>query len=193
MAIASAFDRPIPGQSLTMEPRNNPWEQPPQMADIEDVTKYYIEKLANKDVIDDFAAMIQAGATLSPIVESTYLQGVMRGLHTLDAGLLVAPIMHQFLKAAIEAQGVTVPEEKDLQKEAEEAEMQRFLLVASRYLNEEDDDIEEDPGKQMLREMVEEGQEEASGEEEPNEVEGPEEEMQEEVTQEKPMGLMAKG
>ena len=152
MAIATAFDRPIPGQSLTTEPRNNPWEQPPQMADIEDVTKFYIERLANKDVIDDFAAMIQAGATLPPIVESTYLQGVMRGLHTLDAGLLVAPIIHQFLKAAIEKQGVKV-KEADPQKKAEKAEMDRFLMVAASYLD--NPETEQDAGTQMLSEMVE--------------------------------------
>ena len=38
----SPFDRPIPGQSLTDTPRNNPWENPAEMSDIEDVTKYYI-------------------------------------------------------------------------------------------------------------------------------------------------------
>lgn len=171
MAIAGAFDRPIPGQSLTTEPRNNPWEQPPQMADVEEVTMYYMQRLANQDVIDDFAAMIQAGADLEPIVESTYLQGVMRGLHTLDAGLLVAPIIHQFLKAAIEQMGVTVPE-ADPQKEAEEAEMNRFMLLASAYL--ERDDVEQDAGTEMLQEMVD------AQEEEP-------------VQEEEPMGLMAKG
>jgi hypothetical protein len=172
MAIAGPFDRPIPGQSLTTEPRNNPWEQPPQMADIEDVTRYYIERLANQEVIDDFAAMIQAGAGLEPIVETTYMQGVMRGLHTLDAGIVVAPILHQFLKAAIEAQGVTVPAEKDFQAEADEAEMNRFLMVAGAYL--ERDDVEQDAGTEMLSEMVE------TQEETP-------------VEEEAPTGLMAKG
>jgi hypothetical protein len=173
MAIAGPFDRPIPGQSLTTELGNSPWESPPQMAEIEDVTKYYIERLADQEVIDDFAAMIQAGAKLEPIVESTYLQGVMRGLHTLDAGLLVAPILHQFLKAAIEGQGVTVPSE-DMQAKAEKAEMNRFMLLATAYLDR--DDVEQDAGTQMLQEMVD-TQEEAPVEEE-----------------EKPQqGLMAKG
>ena len=189
MAIAGPFDRPIPGQSLTAEPKNNPWEQPPEMSNVEDVARYYIERLANQDVLDDFAAMCQAGVSLAPIVESTYLQGVMRGLHTLDAGLLVAPMIHQFLKAAISEMGVEVRDGgEDPKARAEKAEMDRFMLLASKYLSEEGMD-ESDPGKQMLQEMVEEGQEEESGMEEPNEVEGPEEEMQEV----KPMGLMAKG
>ena len=39
MQKLSPFDRPIPGQSLTGEPRNNPWEQPAMMSDVEDDNK----------------------------------------------------------------------------------------------------------------------------------------------------------
>jgi hypothetical protein len=178
--MATAFDRPIPGQSLTDEPRNNPWEQPPEMANVEDVAKYYIERLANQDVLDDFAAMCQAGASLAPIVESTYLQGVMRGLHTLDAGMLVAPIIHTFLKQSIEAMGVTVKDTgEDPQKKAEEAEMNRFNMILASRLAQPDVDTS-DPGIQMLSEMAE--------TEEP--VMDDEQGLEQE---DKPMGLMAKG
>ncbi len=171
---AGPFDRPIPGQSLTGEPRNNPWEQPPQMAEIEDVTKYYIEKLANQEVIDDFGAMCQAGVPLQPIVESITSQGVIRGLHTVDASMLVGPVIHEFLKQAIQSMGIDVDDDgRDYQKETEEAEMNRFLLLATKYLQDNPDDA--DPGKQMLQEMVDEQQ------------------QQEEAPEEKPMGLMAKG
>ena len=175
MALAGPFDRPIPGQSLTTEPRNNPWEQPPQMANFEDVTKYYIEKLANQDVIDDFAAMCEVGVPLKPIVESVTTQGVMRGLHTVDVSILVGPIIHQFLKQAIESQGVEVDDDGiDPQEKAEADEMNRFMLLAMKYLKENPDDS--DPGKKMLKDLVE---------EQPEEEAAP--------TEEEPKGLMAKG
>jgi len=175
MAI-SPFDRPIPGQSLTDEPRNNPWENPPQMADLEEVTKYYINRLANQDVIDDLAVLMQVGVPLKPVVESITTSGVMRGLHTVDVSMNVSPIIHQFLKQAIEAQGVTVDDDgRDYQKESEDRELARFRLMAAKYLNENPDD-KGDPGKQLLSEIVE-------GEE-------PEEEV---TPEEKPQGLMAKG
>ena len=66
------------------------------MAEIEDVTKYYINRLANQDVSDDFAAMCEAGVPLKPIVESVTSQGTVRGLHTVDAAMLVGPVIHQF-------------------------------------------------------------------------------------------------
>tara|TARA_R110002073_G_scaffold82852_2_gene197705 strand:+ start:1658 stop:2212 length:555 start_codon:yes stop_codon:yes gene_type:complete len=182
------FNAPIPGQSLTTEPRNNPWEQPAQMSNMNDVTKYYIERLADEDVIDDFGAMVQAGVPLAPLVESLYMQGVMRGLHTIDAGMLVAPIIHTFLKAAITELGIDVRDEGgDPQKRAEEKEMDRFMLLASKYLSEEGDDAS-DPGKAMLSEIVNEEGTDMDMEESPME----EEPMEEEMTQEAPSGLMAR-
>ena len=179
------FDRPIPGQSLTSEPGNVPWEQPPEMADIEDVTKFYINRLANQEVLDDFGALCEAGVPLAPIVETIYLQGVTRSLHTIDAAMLVAPVIHTFLKQALQSMGITVKDTNaDPKKKAEEREKQRFLLLANKYLLEEGDDTE-DPGKVMLRELID--QEEAV-EEEPMEDMAPVETIEEE-----PTGLMARG
>jgi hypothetical protein len=185
MPIAGPFDRPIPGESLTGEPRNNPWEQPPQMSDANEVAMFYLQRLDNDEVLQDFGAMAQAGVSLAPIVETTYMQGVMRGLHTIDAGLVVAPVIHAFLKAALEDMGVTVKDSSaNPQKKAEDAEMQRFLMIANSMLDKEGTDTP-DEGQQMVESMVE------TQEGEPAEEEMPQEE---EMTQEqKPMGLMAKG
>ena len=180
MAIAGPFDRPIPGQSLTDEPKNNHWEQPPEMDTIEEVTKYYINNLANQDVIDDLAAMCQVGSPLKPIVQSIVTSGQMRGLHTVDNSLLVSPIIHEFLRQAIEAMGVEVDDDgTDPQAEAEAAEMKRFQMLALKYLNEDPDAA--DPGKQLLQEIVDEAEEAEVSD------------TSEETPEEKPQGLMAKG
>ena len=124
------FDQPIPGQSLCGEPKNNPWEQPAEMSDVEEITKYYINNMANDDVIDDLAAVCQAGLSLKPIVDTIVSVGNMNGLHSVDAGMLVKPVIHEFLKQAITSTGVKVEDDgKDYQKEAEEKELQRFRVV----------------------------------------------------------------
>ena len=175
MQKLSPFDRPIPGQSLTGEPRNNPWEQPAMMSDVEEITKFYIERMANQEVIDDFAAVCQAGISLKPIVETILSSATMRGIHSVDAGMVVAPVLHEFLKQAITSQGVEVKDDgRDYQKEAEEKELTRFKILVGKYLNENPDDGT-DPGKQMLSELVDEQPEE------------------EETPEGKPKGLMAKG
>ena len=129
--------------------------------------------------------MIKAGVSLVPIVETTYLQGVMRGLHSLDAGIVVAPVIHAYLKDSLEDMGVKVKDTNiDPKQKAEDAEMQRFLMVANSMLDKEGTD-DTDEGQQMVESMIE------TQEGEPVEEEMPQEE---EVTQEqKPMGLMAKG
>ena len=156
------------------------------MAAVEDVTRYYIERLANQEVLDDFAALCESGVALSPIVESTYMQGVSRGLHTIDAGILVAPILHTFLKQAIESMGVTVKDDSiNYEKKAEEKELNRFMLLASKYLDDNANNMS-DPGVQMINELV--------NEEEPmmeDESMDDMDEMEIEVEDE-PTGLMAR-
>ena len=45
----NVFDAPIPGQSLTDEPGNYPWEHPPQTASIEEATDYVYESIMRKE------------------------------------------------------------------------------------------------------------------------------------------------
>ena len=40
-----SIDAPIAGQSLTTEPGNRPWENPPQYTTVEEALEYYIHKL----------------------------------------------------------------------------------------------------------------------------------------------------
>jgi hypothetical protein len=100
----------------------------------------------------------------------------MRGLHTVDNSLLVAPIIHEFLKQAIQSMGIDVDDDgTDPQAEAEASEMRRFQMLAAKYLEDEPDAA--DPGKQLLQEIVDETEEAEVGD----------------TPEEKPQGLMAKG
>ena len=179
MKTIAIFDQPIPGQSLTGEPKNNPWEQPAEMSSVEDAVAYYIEGMANQDVIDDLAACCEAGLSLQPIVNTIVSASTMSGIHSVDVGMLVKPVIHEFLKQAITSMGVEVKDDgKDYQKEAEERELQRFNAIVGSYLSDNPDDGT-DPGKRMLSELVEKQPEE--------------EDTPEDIPEEKPKGLMAKG
>ena len=59
---------PIPGQSLTTEPRKWPWERPPQMSTVDEALKFYINKLNDQEVIDDMMVAIDIGVPIKPIV-----------------------------------------------------------------------------------------------------------------------------
>ena len=93
------------------------------MSSYEDVTKYYIDRLASQDVIDDLSAVMEAGVPLKPVVETITSAGTMRGLHSVDNAIRVGPVIHAFLKKAMETQGVSVRDTgRNYEKEAAEKE-----------------------------------------------------------------------
>lgn len=148
---------PIPGQSLTDTPGNYPWEQPPQMVEVEDVVKFYINKLADQDVMDDLAVMFEAEMPVSSFVKSLMTSGVMFGRHTLDAGTLAAPAVHAFIKAAMTQYGIDVldepynPDKDPTEKEKRRLQMRIKLAMADAL--KEDKTAENDAGVALLQEL----------------------------------------
>lgn len=100
------FDAPVPGMSLTTEPGNRPWENPPQFAQIEEVLEYYIDRLSDEDRQEDMLAIIEDGMPINMLVDSTISTGVMSGLHTVEAGLLAAPVLSEFIQAIADIEGI---------------------------------------------------------------------------------------
>ena len=58
------FDAPIPGQSLTTEPKGYPWERPPQIDDPEEAIKFYINNMSKQEVMDDIYTALDEGFPL---------------------------------------------------------------------------------------------------------------------------------
>ena len=69
MAV-SPFARPIPGASLTSKLGKYPYENPPELVELKDVMNHYMSKLADQEVLDDFALLCELGIPLKPIVKS---------------------------------------------------------------------------------------------------------------------------
>lgn len=59
----------------------------PEIASVEEALKYYMQRLSNEEVIDDFMVAVESGIAIVPMVETLYLSNVMRGVHSLDVGL----------------------------------------------------------------------------------------------------------
>lgn len=189
------LEAPIPGQSLTDEPNNWPWENPPEMVDPEEATKYYINRLANDEVMDDLAVALDGGTPLTPLVKTLITTGTMNGMHSVDVGLIIAPVIHSFIKAAMTSYGVEVVDDLvDPEEEIKENERRR-LQIAIELAVAESQTQGPDEGVSLLQGLQETL---ASQEEEPQEA--PVEPMQDEQMDMEasepagePMGLMARG
>ena len=194
----SFLDGPIPGQSLTDTPGNYPWEKPPQMADVGDVAEYYLKKLGDPEVLDDLSVLFDNNVPLAPFVKTLMTSGVMEGLHTVDASVLVSPVVHSFIKAAMTEYGIKVRDDvESLKDKANKREDKRLQMAIDLALaNQTDSEEESDPGIALLQELQNSG---ASVEQESVQepMQEPVQEMQpemEEVMQQEPQGagLMSK-
>jgi len=88
------LEAPIPGMSLTTEPGNSPWEQPPQLVTLQEVADYYINNLTeDQEAIDKVLDAIEAGAPLQILANAVITFNMMKGIHTIDVGFLVMPII----------------------------------------------------------------------------------------------------
>jgi hypothetical protein len=127
------------------------------MATVEEATKYYINKLADQDVMDDLAVLFDGGMPIAPFVQTLTTTAVSEGLHTIDVSLIVSPIVHAFLKAAmleygIEAKDDTYNPEKD-PSEREKRRLMTAITLAMADAQAEDRTAATDKGVAVLEEV----------------------------------------
>jgi hypothetical protein len=118
------LDGPIAGQSLTSEPGARPWEQPAKYSTIEDTIAFYIEKMSEPKKMAMLLDKIEEGAPLTLIADTLQTQGVTQGLHSLDVGILISPVLIEYMKASAEQADVPYTigtEEEDVANEEDEA------------------------------------------------------------------------
>ena len=105
MAAESILNGPIPGQSLTTEPGNFAWEQPPETEQPEEALLYHVSKMADGKFIE--------------------------GIHSIDVGLIIAPSVHKELVSLAEETDTPYKEffSDDAEKEQRQKENLKTLVM----------------------------------------------------------------
>ena len=140
------FDAPIPGQSLTDEPKNHPWENPPELSTVSETLDFYMEKLTDTDVIDNLLMMLQVGMPVEKITSTLTLGGVMEGKHTLDVQLLVNPVVHKYI--ALIGKKAKIDFTDGFSPDPEERKKQKNDILSNRLLTKELNALEDTPRDQ---------------------------------------------
>lgn len=104
------LDGPIPGSSLTREPGNAPWEQPPLYPESERALAWHLNNIGKPEKMDDMLFLLDQGMPLSTFVDSMTTIGVMEGYHTVDASTLIQPVIHQYIKELATTSGINLKE-----------------------------------------------------------------------------------
>ena len=87
------FDAPIPGQSLTDEPGNYPWEHPPQTASIEEAADAVYESIMDKENMARMFTLLRMGIPIEALVKVITFSGFLEGKWTVDVAKLLEPIV----------------------------------------------------------------------------------------------------
>lgn len=121
------FIKPVPpGISWTAEPRGRPWSNPPKLVKVSEIAQGYIDNLSTPSAINNALGAIETGIPLAALANALMLAGVSEGVHTIDAGILVTPVIIEMLVTLAEVHGV---EYQVFEKDPDEA------IIPARIIN----------------------------------------------------------
>jgi len=158
-------DMPIAGESLTAELGSRPWQNPPQFRTPEEAIGHYFTRLTDPEDSAGVINALEMGVPVETLTEVIQLGGVMEGLHTIDVGVLISPVIAETIIQLAEKSGIKYTVED---KENPEEKMPEDIDVRLATM-----DLE--PSVKSVDEIM-------TGKEEPVD----------EVKEEEPKGLMAR-
>lgn len=172
MMIEPKLDAPIPGMSLTAELGARPWQSPPEGATLEDAVDYYIPRLGDPEYVGQVLDIVESGVPLTSIAESMTLVGNMEGKHTIDVGILVQPVIVEFLKGIADitdtkytmsadkefrdkdvTEGMLNNVTKELQKSLPEEQQSEINTLVDKSIDTNIEEVEEPKGLMSRRPM----------------------------------------
>jgi len=165
----TTFDRPIPGMGMTHEVGARPWQTPPTYTSVEEASDYYIERMSNPAFREQLIDVMEMKIPLTTLANTIQLASVMEGLHSVDVGMLMIPILVETMMLigdSAEVKYVTGMEESKGERPA----MINKIVNGMKMKQGEDEDM---PMEQ-------------------EEVMPTEESVEEEMPMEEPKGLMAR-
>lgn len=157
------FMAPIPGMSLTKEPGNAPYEQPPLYNTPEEALGFYFQKLDDEENLDDILFALDSGVPLESLVEGLTSVGAMEGFHSIDVKMLISPPLHEYIAALAEAAEIDFVEEAGPSKDERMAakEKERLKTLMQKALGDGEEDVSPENLAEATEALSAEGGEEA--------------------------------
>lgn len=103
--MEESFDRPIPGMGMTHEVGARPWQTPPSLVTVEEATDYYVERMGSDAFKAQLIDVMEMGVPLTTLANTIQLASVMEGVHSVDVGILMIPIIVELLITIADSQG----------------------------------------------------------------------------------------
>lgn len=150
--------KPIPGMSLTEQPKSRPYLRPPKYPEPEDALQMYLDKLSEKKMMSNLTKLMEKGVDIKTITTGILRLGVANGLHSIDTSMIISPIIHEKIKGISDLAGLEYNSgfEKDNSNERDQMDMFRKSLTRSAPKEnlqepELEIEIEEKPTKSLIQ------------------------------------------
>ena len=124
------FSAPIPGQSLTDEPGNYPWEHAPKNTDPETIVNDLFMRMTQPEALQEILVMLDAGIPVEAIVRVIVFTGFAEGEFNPDVGfIIIEPLMEAVatigLRAGVKNLKLTISDtgNKDFRKTMSELKL----------------------------------------------------------------------
>jgi|TARA_R100000084_G_scaffold96620_1_gene50516 hypothetical protein len=141
------FNAPIPGQGLTDEPGNYPWEHPPQFPEIEDAADFIYERLSDPKQLKRLLTMMRIGVPIEALVKVITFSGFLEGKFTVDVARLLEPIVAMQIMS--KAQVAEIPAKINLE-DTEDTEFYKDMAKVKKSI-----DLDNLPMDKMTEEKIE--------------------------------------
>ena len=154
------FNAPIPGESLTGAPKNFNWERPSEVSDPKEAIDMHLSRLNDPDKIDAIMNALELGSIdIYNLTKGIMRSAVAEGIHSIDVALVVAPVVHEFIKQAANKMGVEYEEgieDKESQEEYEKSIVSgRATKLADKVIKKIEEPMVEEKPKGLMARRVE--------------------------------------
>ena len=154
--MTDLLNAPIPGQSLTDEPKNYPWERPTEITDPREAIKFHVDGLTEPTAIDNIIELLQIGMPVSTLAKTALTTAQMEGIHTVDVSLIIRDVIQEEIVSIAEEAGIDylMGDEPDETELKEKEEQQVLALIRKRLKSVEPGSEEDDSGVEFMRQSA---------------------------------------
>ena len=83
------LDAPVPGESLTSEPGNYPWESPPQYPKVSDGFLWVFNQMHKEPQLTQLISLLDTGVPVEALAKTLLFTGFLEGKWSVDGAILL--------------------------------------------------------------------------------------------------------
>tara|TARA_R100001369_G_scaffold87861_2_gene123726 strand:- start:246 stop:746 length:501 start_codon:yes stop_codon:yes gene_type:complete len=150
------IDAPIAGMSLTSEIGSRPWQKPSQYNTVDEAVEYYLDRLSSDSAMSQIVDILETDVTVTKLANIIQLGSVMEGVHSIDVGVLVAPVIIEFIQLIGDKNNVDYKTGLDELDDASTKALERKAIREFKQEMNQEDNTEEQEGSMLNEDVLDE-------------------------------------